>query len=151
MGEEVLRLQAWGVRPQLQLQHFQLISAKTGHGLLPSERLAQLGTNFFGFKSEFVVKKLVEKNLGYDFEFIPIVAQTIVGASLLKAVDHAASALLKFLRYHVRVPIRLPEANSLMYSATTNWLMVREASGVSLIFWRFWNSPITNGIIIPWK
>ena len=152
VGDEVLRFQARGVCAHLHLQHFQVVSAQVGDGLFPAFSLGQVWPDFLGFKRELVIEKLVEKDLGDDLEFVAVVAKAIGSADTLEAVDELAGAFFKILRDQVRAPVRVPvlepAINSFMYSATTSWLMVREASGLSLIFWRLPNSSITSGIII---
>ena len=41
VGDEMLRLQAGGVRPHLQLQHFQIVFAQGGDGLFPALGLGE--------------------------------------------------------------------------------------------------------------
>jgi hypothetical protein len=123
----------------------------------PTLRLGECRLDFLGLKGELVVEELVEKNLGDDLEFVAIVAQTVGGANGLEAVDQLAGALFKLLvtkgvlLCYRLPPVRAPAENSFMYSATTSWLMLRLASGVSLMFWRVMNSPMTMGCIIRSK
>src|SRR5574343_591035 len=137
MGDEMLGFQAGSIWAHLQLEHFKLIGPHVGNDLFPVLGLGQLWLDLFGFKGEFVIQKLIEKDLGNDFEFIAIVAKPVGGANGLEVINKLSGALFKLLRYHARTPARLPEANSFIYSATTSWLMVLAASGFRVIFCRF--------------
>ena len=49
--------------------------------------MARLRVDLLGFKGEFVVEELVEKDLGNDLEFVAVIAEAIVGADAFEAVD----------------------------------------------------------------
>ncbi len=114
VGDEVLGFQAGGVRPHLHLQHFQIVGAQAGDGLFPLVCLREVGSDFLGLISEFVIEKFIEKDLGDDLEFVAVVAQAIGGADGFYAVDQLTRALFKFLRYQRGAPVllRLPSALS---------------------------------------
>ena len=113
--DEMGGFQARGVRPHLQLQHFQIVFAQRGEGFFPLVGLGDGFVQLLGFEGEFVVQELVQKGLGNDLEFVTVVAQAIVGADAFQAVDQGFGFLLKFQLYHARAPV----LNSFRYSATT--------------------------------
>lgn len=103
----MLRLQARGVCAHLHLQHFQLVRAQLGKGLLPAFTVIQCGQNLLGFKGKFVVQKFVEKNLRDDFELVAIIAQPISGTNSLEAINELSGAFFKILRNQMRAPVLL--------------------------------------------
>ena len=65
--------------------------------LLPVLRLRQFRVDLLHFIAKLVVHELVQKRLGNDLEFIPIIAQSIIGADAFEVVDQLFGLCCKIL------------------------------------------------------
>ena len=94
-SEEMLGAELCGALAELHEQHLVLGGGHLGECLFPGIRLAECGADALDVVGEFVVEEFVEEDLGDDFVFIAVIAETVVGADAFEVVDEGFGLALE--------------------------------------------------------